>query len=358
MISFEYGIYYILLLMSIVLWYFFRLLKIDDDKIYTIFMYGFLWVLSAFRGDCVGADTYEYINSYQYLSNMELQGFYIHSFEIGYVILNKILYIISNNPQLLLITTSFIIIAGFGMFFYKYSPNVYLSTVLFIGLYFYTYTFTAIRQWISVAILCWAMSFLWQGDRWRSLLLILLAICFHSTAIVFVLFVITGPLNKKKMILLVVAVAFLYIILHDFGMSILSGVFGENEKFLNYLGGRFDVSTSYGVGLLKVLLWWGVGILLLIFKAHKLNSSRIYYLFICEIYAGFFLLMGYDVSIISRVAFDYMVFICIAIPEMYILLGKYKKIMLELLIFIGSFIYLTYSLNTDGGWAVYNFVKF
>lgn len=348
-------IYYILLFMSVALWWGGRIQKLNGKKIYALLMYGSLWGISAFRGEHVGADTYGYLLAYREIANMEIQGFYTRSFEIGYVLLNKALYFISDNPQMILIVSSFVTIVGFAMFFYKYSPNIYITTVLFIGLYFYTFTFTAVRQWLAVMIICWGMSYLWNGDKAKALGIILLAICFHSTAIVFIVFVIVYPLNTRKIVLLLMAVACLYFVLHFYGLSVLSSVLHFNEKFLMYLGGRYDISTSYGAGVLKIALWWLVGIVMLLMNMVKRANQKISYIFVCEIYAGFFLLMGYDVAIVSRTSLGYMIFICLAIPEIYVLLNKYKKMILEIIIFIGCFAYLTQSLNTDGYWAVYNF---
>lgn len=136
--------------------------------------------LSSLRGATIGNDTHSYIYMFKNLSADD------HSrFEIGYVWLTDTIKKFTDNYQFLFVVVSIIIYFSFGKFIVKYSKMPWLSLYLFFTYGFFTFTFTALRQGIAMAICLYAFEAILKGKNIRAILLILGATLFHSTAIVF-----------------------------------------------------------------------------------------------------------------------------------------------------------------------------
>ena len=104
--------------------------------IYGVAAYIPLALFCGLRDASVGADTVTYCEWYSRFENVSVDGWLYRNFECGWVYLNKMLYWISPDPQMLLIFTSLVTTFGMGLFFFKTSPNFYLSTVLFVGFFY------------------------------------------------------------------------------------------------------------------------------------------------------------------------------------------------------------------------------
>lgn len=86
------------------------------QRIYLYLTFGLLTVLAALRAETVGNDTIEYLRLFENISITKDLSYFSPRFEIGYVYLNKILSLISYNPQIILIVTSSLIMYGFMRF--------------------------------------------------------------------------------------------------------------------------------------------------------------------------------------------------------------------------------------------------
>ena len=106
--------------------------------------------------------------------------------EIGYAWLNYILNLLYFNDQSIIFLMSLLTILGFGIFFYRYSKSLWLSTFLFIGLISYQETFNMVRQAFAAMIMCNAYGFLIEDKKYKYLLTILSCnVINHFTAIIY-----------------------------------------------------------------------------------------------------------------------------------------------------------------------------
>ena len=321
-----------------------------------------LLFVSAFRGDGVGADTYTYLNSFSLLGKINIFGYYTETFEIGYVLLNKILYFFTNDAQIVLFVCSFFTLSLLGGFFYKYSTNYYISTVLFVGMGFYTLTFTAIRQWLAIAIACWGMAALWNSRRVLGGGLLLISGMFHTTALLLLPLILFAPIDKMKYFTLVLIMVMVYLGIHNSGLDFLSPFMEGTGKFDHYLISRYNTSTDFGLGILKIIVSivvvWGAWNKICNCYVMEINEKqKIMWICIMLLIGAFIMLLGYDVQIISRAAYNFFIFICLAIPFLQPK-NKVYSLMYHLLVIIGSSIYFYQSINADRQYYIYTNIFF
>lgn len=143
-----------------------------------------LTALSALRGAEIGTDTNSYIAIFNECP-MPLYDFGNSRYEVGYIWLNRILRSITDNYQILFIVSSFFVYYSFGRFIAKYSRNKWLSVYMFLCYGFYTTTFNLVRQGIAIGILLFAFDYIVSGRKLKFAILVLIAMMFHTTAIVF-----------------------------------------------------------------------------------------------------------------------------------------------------------------------------
>ncbi len=154
-----------------------------------------LFLVSAFRFD-LGTDyTKRYVDGFNFISH----GIDVKNLEISFVFLIKICIFISNNPNLLFIFTSFIILALImGVVFFK-SENKILSLLIFVLGGFYFESMNLIRQYISIGLILAGSMFLLK-DNWKYyiifILSVVLATTFHTSAIITIVLLV---LNRKAL---------------------------------------------------------------------------------------------------------------------------------------------------------------
>ena len=224
-------------------------LKLDKKKglkkIWLIIMFLFLTGISAFRHFTVGTDTLQYYSSFKIISNLGWNQFSMTRFETGYYMLNKLIAIISKDPQVFLAITSCMIIPVVGVFIYKYSKNVAYSTLLYILLNIYFFHMTGLRQSLAITILLLSVFEIREKHNIKFILLVLLASLFHSSAIIFllVLFFNKYRYNEKS---------YVYILLITFGCFVffkpvflfIANILGKYSGYVN--SDDFGVSNFFG----------------------------------------------------------------------------------------------------------------
>ncbi|MFS2168903.1 EpsG family protein [Priestia megaterium] len=104
-------------------------------------------------------------------------------YEVGYFLLNKIIGLFTQDPQVFLLIISVIIVAGICIFIYQNSRNPFMSLILFQTLYFYCNSFNLVRQYIAIAIVVNSLTFIKERKIIKSSLIIIIASTFHTSAL-------------------------------------------------------------------------------------------------------------------------------------------------------------------------------
>ena len=167
-------------------------------KIYGLILMGIYGLISAVRVSYVGNDTRNYLSIFNEVnSGVDTSGWY-NRFEAGFVLLNKVCAFFFDNSQCILIIAAIIIYMGFSLLVVKYSKDYWLSAFLFITLGYFGSTMNAIRLCMAYSIIIIAYDRLVNNNIKAFILLILMAMLFHKTAIVFLICAIVPYLKKLR----------------------------------------------------------------------------------------------------------------------------------------------------------------
>lgn len=130
-----------------------------------------------------------------------------------------------------------------GLLVFRYSPSPYWSYLIYIGMGFYIFTYTGLKQTIAMGFCCLAMDALLRGKPGKFALWVLAGALFHAPGLIFLL---AYPFSRKKIdpyyfffILLCLGAVFLF---RDQIVSFLSEAYYEDEDIYEakgLVGGRF-----------------------------------------------------------------------------------------------------------------------
>ena len=136
-------------------------------------------IVSGFRYNvCTDFKSYEIL--FENVDNYDITN---SVFELGYLILNKITKLLINDSQVIFLITSLIVLILIVRTVYKYSSKLELSMYLFINLYFYYESLNIIRQYIAIAVMFYAVKYVYNRNFIKYILCILVASLFHTSAI-------------------------------------------------------------------------------------------------------------------------------------------------------------------------------
>lgn len=192
--------------------------KISGTKFYIVFWGTILVSLVALRSINVGNDTvmYEFIfndikNCNSIISWMK-SAVYTGNTEYGYYFL---CFIISRfaDFRFFMILTAILTISPFMYLIYKESKNIPLSLILFIGLPYYTFFMSGMRQAYALALIVPAYYFMKKKNLTMYIATIMLAYTFHTSSLIFLPVYWIGKIKNtaKTRTLLAVAIVLFWI---------------------------------------------------------------------------------------------------------------------------------------------------
>lgn len=181
----------------------------------------------------VGTDYQSYINIFNQILNT---GSTTRT-EVGYIILNKLVQIFSENPQSIIIITSLISYSLVYKTVYDLSPSVAFSLYTFITAALLFPSYNLIRQFIAVAISLYAFRFIYRDNKKivMYILFIILAASFHKTALIMIPIGIASLIRfrLKHYIMMVLVLVVMFIFRDDVLEFIVSIVYP------GYIGSRY-----------------------------------------------------------------------------------------------------------------------
>lgn len=108
-----------------------------------------LTIISGIRAYSVGADTRNYVNMF---NNTDYIGILNTRIEMGFMTYLKILHGISDDPGIMLFTSSIICVGSACLFTYQFSKNCVMSMMLYILMGSYFGQMNTMRQAIALSI--------------------------------------------------------------------------------------------------------------------------------------------------------------------------------------------------------------
>lgn len=269
------------------------------------------------------------------------------SFEIGYVVLNKLLGYIAPFSQAILVFHAIFCIFCVCRFIYLNTEKVFWGYFFFVTLGTMGFMMTGIRQAIAMGICLLNTENIKEKRIIRFLIYVLLASTIHRTAFIFIAayFVCNAKVFKKipwLSIFVIVGISALAPQVIDIGESIY-------EDF-----SASDVAAFSFNGIVPVLIYIIAIVLNLLYKSKNENNSN--NMMLTSMAAGFYLFRFYS-PILERISFYYT-------PASTVLLADFmdeikteerQEILIKLLVIVLCVILFARRLDT-AAWANYVFL--
>ncbi|NMO96638.1 EpsG family protein [Paenibacillus lemnae] len=205
---------YIALVFLLLIWIsILQTLSRQESSIQRLFLFisgTMLALLSGFRFE-TGGDFYANYVGFIKASSMSFKEIFWSYDEYGHMLFRKLISLFTEDPQWYFIISSAWIILSFFIFIYRYSANPYLSVLLFVtlGQYFVAHNIT--RQYIAISICLYAIPFLLSRKMIRYMIIILIAMTFHTSAIVMIplYFLVLINISGQTILKYMIGIAFL-----------------------------------------------------------------------------------------------------------------------------------------------------
>ncbi len=211
-------------------------LRGDEKRIKLLRVVFFaLFVLMAFRHPIkIGVDSSSYYSSFLELQ----QGKYTWGYNLGLVFVMRIILIFTNDFQWVLIISAVWVCVAYYQLLKKYSMNVFISIMWFLGMLFYTFLFSILKQAWAMGFICYAFDAILKNKKVRFLILVGVAALFHFPALIFLpaFWIAKLRINRAFPILMLS----LFVIVFVFRTQIL------NLMTSAYANGESEYSTDVG----------------------------------------------------------------------------------------------------------------
>lgn len=221
-----YNVIFIIMLMN---------LKLKLKYIRKILLF-VLILLSSFRGSEIGIDTKNYIKIFQLVKLTEIKNI---NMEYGYLLINKMVSIFTQNEIYLFLVLNCIIFILVSKFIKYFSLNYDLSLLIYYCFYYFNYNFNLVRQTVCFSIICYSLIYLSKNKIIKFYILLFIASTIHFSALTLIPF---GFLYKrffKKSVQIYIII--LVIILN---LSI-KKIFEKISELIPYLNNK--LISSYGI---------------------------------------------------------------------------------------------------------------
>lgn len=311
-------IIYILLFTSLIInMFIFR----KNKKAFIIVSFFELFLIAALRKYTVGIDLEgHYANNFiafgettweRIINLIKSQNSF---YDFGLILFMKIISMISKNEQFFIVVTSALIYGLVGRYIYKHSKNVYIETVLFFTTYTYFMFMNIIAQALAVAIVLFSVDYLEKKSYIKFGILVLLANCIHSSAIICLIFI---PLNNIKLKnsnieKMTIAILIMLMFFDRILPLVIKNIYPQFAfYFANQGGARIDRMQLLYMGLYT--MFWIVSVIIRFYatkerKAENKTKDLSSLWFYATMLAIMFRYLGINKYIFSRMGFYFYLF--------------------------------------------------
>lgn len=241
-----------------------------SKTIYTI-EFIWMWILLSFCNNINRPDYKNYLRCYDLYSNGE--DIVVDSSEIGIKILYKLFNEVGLSFIQALVVLMFIVLFLISISIIKYTESIAAVSSLFM-LYPLFLHGIQIGNAIAMSIIVFGFRYLLEEKK-ASLVkygvCVIVAVLFHSTAIIYFLFILIKFINKKNLKYWVVLFICLVAVASRIDLSILRSIFGEGRyeaKF--FIGNNTILETT------MMILWQMVGTILLVLLYFRVKNTKEY----------------------------------------------------------------------------------
>lgn len=303
-----------------------------------------LWFLSGFRAWNVGNDTANYVGAFVHTYTSYAEIFSSSYMERGYQLFNQFVALFSNNPQMILIVTSAIIIGTRFLTISRYSAYVGFSVILFVILQFGN-TLNIVRQEMALSVVLLFFPFVLKRKMFPFLVGCLFASSIHISALFTIpmYWLYQLPWKRRYIFLITISGIIALIALHPLLRTIVETL----GRYESYMGNLLLGEETKVASIIKMLISGSI----LIFEVitfyiyknkiqRKENPLRIDFL----LYMALISFTGYMISIrgtlLERLTYYYQFFNILSLP-VFIHMYRIRTRLFLILIIIGGFILQT-----------------
>lgn len=178
-----------LILMAIVLVLAYPLIErkpsIGKKLCYVIVTFATMYLISIFRYG-LGNDYYSYIYIFRNIQDSSGLAIFNLGYEPAFTVITKLISLFTSNINVLYAIYALLILVPTAYAIFRYSENIWMSTMMFISLTFFYCSLSFIRQSIAFAVILCAYKYVKERNHFKVLLFIFIACLFHSTVIVMI----------------------------------------------------------------------------------------------------------------------------------------------------------------------------
>jgi len=196
------------------------------------FFFCLLTLLIMLRHESIGSDTTNYINFFKTFSGLKWRNLGEMGLEIGFAILNKVVSLISKNPQVYLATVALAISVMIYPTYKRLCVDASLTIVLFCLMSTFVMMFSGIRQMLAVGIGFLAYEFTRRHKFSHFLLTALLSITMHTSGfMLFAMYPLYHAKITKKWLYVVVPVLAAIFVFNRQVFAVLSIILERYTRF-------------------------------------------------------------------------------------------------------------------------------
>ena len=163
--------------------------KESTNKIIITVFFGILFILLAFRNIDIGIDLTNYKYYFETSSSMTFNEILTseNQIEKGYILLTKIVTLFTDNFQLFLIIVALLVLVPIYNLYKKNVSKSLIAIIIFVNMSTFAIIFSGLRQSIAIALGVLAYKYVKEKNIFKYILIVLLAISFHSSAFILLL---------------------------------------------------------------------------------------------------------------------------------------------------------------------------
>lgn len=318
-------------------------LYMSSKSIIVIGYFIVFFFISAFRSANVGCDTQSYLDIFDKVTN---PSYHIEDtrYEIGYVYLNKLIAFLFDSHFFFLFFTSFLLMLGYAVFIRKLSKIIWLSFFLFFTLRYFDQSMNLLRQNFAIILIFISYLRLRKKKVYQSILWILLASCFHLTAITFSLSVLAYKMCNWNLNKILICFSLLGIVLYIACGSLTNLIFNNIADYASYANSVYNeggARIAVVLQLLMSLLVIASGILCNRAEYKRKDYTENKILLLLLLFGVMFLILSLQFNQMTRLASYFSIFAIIYLPNSLIAISKKKRFVGYVLIFtVGACSYL------------------
>ena len=311
-----------------------------EQRILTIITAIIIVLFGAFRVD-VGADWPAYKRLFVYLKVEEFSDLFLYREEPLYILVNYLLKSIYDNFSFFIFVLFSVTFLLKFKIFNRFSPDVYLSTIIYFYTVFVIYDVNGLRQGIALTLTLLSVIYIYKNKFLPFLLLVITASFFHKSAIIFIPFYFISKFNfsvKRYYYIILITLILATPVREIFKMSSLYNSLMATEAFEHYSAYQNAENYQVDISVFSFAVFQRVFIIIVFlfyFNKVELFDKKLVRILRNGYVLGFviFMLFSFSAEMAARLSFYYKSFEILMIPILVSSFDAVDKRIIYLVIF-------------------------